>query len=55
MSAPALDVIQLQRLQQRVDAIRDNVRRREGRELRASEVAKLRRLLAAEIRQEARA
>jgi hypothetical protein len=52
LKGPSLDVPQLEQLQARIDAIRENVRERDGRELTTSEVAKLRRLLAKELEQE---
>jgi len=48
-----LDTFARQRIQARIDAIRANVRERDGRELTAAEVAKLRRIVEREIEAEA--
>lgn len=47
------DTWTLQRIQQRIDAIRANILSREGRELSVSEAASLRRWLLREMEQEA--
>jgi len=48
-----LDTFALQRIQIRVEAIRANVQERDGREMTAAEVAKLRRLIEREMQTEA--
>jgi len=48
-----LDTFARQRIQARVEAIRANVQERDGREMTAAEVAKLRRLIEREMQTEA--
>ena len=48
-----LDTFTRQRIQVRVDAIRANIQERDGREMTAAEVAKLRRLIEREMQTEA--
>lgn len=56
MSTPTptpLDTFTRQRIQTRIDAIRANIRERDGREMTAVEVAKLRSIVEREIEAEA--